>query len=112
MSLDRRTAVSPREQGPARGRSEYWWQQPVGDVRDRSKSDPKTADPSMASRSFAVEALLHSNGRGICGQAIWSKLQGSRMIGYGSKTAIAKQIGNAVPTALGQAIAPQLVRHM
>ena len=29
----------------------------------------------------------------------------------GSKTAIAKQIGNAVPTALGRAIAAQLLQH-
>lgn len=43
-----------------------------------------------------------------------AKLQGfpDDRLWVGSKTAIAKQIGNAVPTALGRAIAAQLVRHL
>jgi DNA (cytosine-5)-methyltransferase 1 len=43
-----------------------------------------------------------------------AKLQGfpDDRLWVGSKTAIAKQIGNAVPTALGGAIARQLVQHL
>lgn len=43
-----------------------------------------------------------------------AKLQGfpDDRLWVGSKTAIAKQIGNAVPTALGRAIASQLLQHL
>lgn len=43
-----------------------------------------------------------------------AKLQGfpDDRLWVGSKTAIAKQIGNAVPTDLGRAIATQLVKHL
>lgn len=43
-----------------------------------------------------------------------AKLQGfpDDRLWVGSKTAIAKQIGNAVPVALGRAIASQLIKHL
>lgn len=43
-----------------------------------------------------------------------AKLQGfpDDRLWVGSKTAIAKQIGNAVPTALGSALGRQLVQHL